>query len=75
MKSVAINGFGTIGKRVADAVAAQDDMKVIGVSKTRPNFEARTAVEEKDILYTLEFLKGNLSLRKRELKLQVLLKT
>ena len=31
MKSVAINGFGTIGKRVADAVAAQDDMKVIGV--------------------------------------------
>ena len=46
MKSVAINGFGTIGKRVADAVAAQDDMKVIGVSKTRPNFEAKTAVEE-----------------------------
>jgi len=47
MKTVAINGYGTIGKRVADAVAAQDDMKVIGVSKTRPNFEARTAVEEK----------------------------
>lgn len=47
MKSVAINGYGTIGKRVADAVAAQDDMKIIGVSKTRPNYEARTAVEEK----------------------------
>ena len=47
MKSVAINGYGTIGKRVADAVAAQDDMKVIGVSKTRPNYEARTAIEEK----------------------------
>ena len=47
MKSVAINGYGTIGKRVADAIAAQDDMKVIGVSKTRPNYEARTAVEEK----------------------------
>ena len=46
MKTVAINGYGTIGKRVADAVAAQDDMKVIGVSKTRPNYEARTAVEE-----------------------------
>ena len=29
MKTVAINGYGTIGKRVADAVAAQDDMKVI----------------------------------------------
>ena len=47
MKTVAINGYGTIGKRVADAVAAQDDMKIIGVSKTRPNYEARTAVEEK----------------------------
>ena len=63
MKSVAINGFGTIGKRVADAVAAQDDMKVIGVSK-----------KKKDILYILEFLKEKVSLRKRELKLQVLLK-
>ena len=48
MKTVAINGYGTIGKRVADAVSAQDDMKVIGVSKTRPNYEARTAVEEKE---------------------------
>ena len=47
MKSIAINGYGTIGKRVADAVSAQDDMKIIGVSKTRPNYEARTAVEEK----------------------------
>ncbi len=47
MKSVAINGYGTIGKRVADAVNAQDDMKLIGISKTRPNFEAKTAVEKK----------------------------
>ena len=42
---VAINGYGTIGKRVADAVAKQPDMKVVGVAKTRPNFEARAAVE------------------------------
>ena len=47
MKAVAINGYGTIGKRVADAVAAQDDMEVIGVSKTRPSFEAKTAVDIK----------------------------
>ena len=40
---VAINGYGTIGKRVADAVSIQDDMEVIGISKTRPNFEAKTA--------------------------------
>jgi len=37
---VAINGFGTIGKRVADAVAAQPDMVVAGVTKTRPTSEA-----------------------------------
>lgn len=40
---IAINGYGTIGKRVADAVALQDDMKVVGVAKTKPNFEARIA--------------------------------
>ncbi|WP_413828406.1 glyceraldehyde 3-phosphate dehydrogenase NAD-binding domain-containing protein, partial [Methanobrevibacter sp. UBA46] len=51
MKSVAINGYGTIGKRVADAVAAQKDMKIVGVSKTRPTFEARAAVNKDYPLY------------------------
>jgi glyceraldehyde-3-phosphate dehydrogenase (NAD(P)) len=37
---VGVNGFGTIGKRVADAIAKQPDMKLVGVTKTRPNFEA-----------------------------------
>ncbi len=49
---VAINGYGTIGKRVADAVAAQDDMEVVGVVKTRPSFEARIALEKGFELYT-----------------------
>ncbi len=48
---VAINGYGTIGKRVADAVALQDDMKVVGVAKMRPNFEARMAVQKGFPLY------------------------
>ena len=43
MLKVGINGFGTIGKRVADAVALQPDMEVAGVAKTKPNFEAQTA--------------------------------
>ncbi|HTP54315.1 MAG TPA: type II glyceraldehyde-3-phosphate dehydrogenase [Thermoplasmata archaeon] len=42
---VAVNGYGTIGKRVADAIAKQPDMTVVGVTKTRPSFEARRAVE------------------------------
>ncbi|HKM14235.1 MAG TPA: type II glyceraldehyde-3-phosphate dehydrogenase [Candidatus Methanomethylophilaceae archaeon] len=40
---VGINGFGTIGKRVAAAVEAQEDMEVIGVTKTRPSFESEVA--------------------------------
>jgi glyceraldehyde-3-phosphate dehydrogenase (NAD(P)) len=48
---VAINGYGTIGKRVADAVSAQGDMKVVGVTKNRPSFEAKRAVELKYPLY------------------------
>jgi glyceraldehyde-3-phosphate dehydrogenase (NAD(P)) len=28
---VAINGYGVIGKRVADAVSLQDDMELVGV--------------------------------------------
>ena len=29
---IAVNGYGVIGKRVADAVAAQDDMTLAGVA-------------------------------------------
>ena len=42
---VAINGYGTIGKRVADAVRQQDDMDIVGVVKRRPSFEAMDAIK------------------------------
>ena len=29
---VAVNGYGVIGKRIADAVAAQEDMELVGVA-------------------------------------------
>jgi glyceraldehyde-3-phosphate dehydrogenase (NAD(P)) len=48
---VAINGYGTIGKRVADAVAVQDDMEIVGIVKTRPSFEAQIALEKGFALY------------------------
>ncbi len=57
MIKVAINGYGTIGKRVADAVAAQKDMKVIGVSKTRPNAEAFVAKQRGYPLYIADLSK------------------
>ena len=48
---VAINGYGTIGKRVADAVDAQDDMEVAGVTKTGPSFGCQLAVKKGYPLY------------------------
>lgn len=51
MLSVGVNGYGTIGKRVADAVRAQPDMELLGVAKTRPNFEAERAIEKGYPLY------------------------
>ncbi len=51
---VAINGYGTIGKRVADAVTMQDDMEIVGIAKTRPNYEAFIAHDKGYNVYTLE---------------------
>ncbi len=48
---IAINGYGTIGKRIADAVSLQDDMKVMGVVKTKPNYEAKMAITKGYPLY------------------------
>ena len=48
---MAINGFGTIGKRVADAVDAQDDMEIVGVTKTGPSFGCDLAVKKGFPLY------------------------
>ncbi|MBR5814836.1 MAG: type II glyceraldehyde-3-phosphate dehydrogenase [Methanocorpusculaceae archaeon] len=57
MIKVAVNGYGTIGKRVADAVAAQPDMEVIGVSKTKPGAEAFVALERGYPLYIADISK------------------
>lgn len=51
MIQVGVNGYGTIGKRVADAVVAQPDMELVGVAKTRPNHEAEAAVRKGYPLY------------------------
>ena len=44
MIRVGVNGYGTIGRRVADAVIKQADMKLIGVAKTKPDYRAKLAV-------------------------------
>ena len=51
---VAINGYGTIGKRVADAITLQDDMEVVAVKKTKPDYNAKTAEVKRFNIYTLK---------------------
>lgn len=43
MIKVGINGYGTIGRRVADAVQAQSDMTVVGIVKNKPDYVALEA--------------------------------
>ncbi|MGA4670561.1 type II glyceraldehyde-3-phosphate dehydrogenase [Propionibacteriaceae bacterium Y1923] len=42
---VAINGYGVIGKRVADAVRAMPDMDLVGVADVASDWRVRTATE------------------------------
>ena len=42
---VGINGYGVIGKRVADAVSLQDDMVLVGVADMVHDYRIRVAVE------------------------------
>ncbi len=46
-----VNGYGTIGKRISDAVSLQNDMEISGVTKTKPDFEAKLAVKKGYKLY------------------------
>jgi glyceraldehyde-3-phosphate dehydrogenase (NAD(P)) len=43
---VGVNGYGAIGKRVADAVVLQDDMELIGVTFNHLDYRIRVAVEK-----------------------------
>ncbi len=50
---VGINGFGTIGKRVAEAVIKQPDMELVGVVKVTPDYNALVVIEKNIPLYTI----------------------
>ncbi len=46
MIKVGINGFGVIGRRVAYAISKQDDMELIGIGKTSPDYKAKIGIEK-----------------------------
>ena len=46
MIKVGVNGYGTIGGRVADAVTKQKDMELVGVTKFTPDYRAKLAIDK-----------------------------
>ncbi|WP_436933848.1 type II glyceraldehyde-3-phosphate dehydrogenase [Halovenus marina] len=54
MIRVGINGYGTIGKRIADAIVAQPDMSLTGVAKLTPDYVAMRAQERSYPLYYVD---------------------
>lgn len=51
---VGINGYGTIGRRVADAVRNQKDMELVGVTAAHPHYKYSLAAEKGIPLYALD---------------------
>lgn len=49
---VAVNGFGVIGKRVADAVKLQEDMELVGVSDIVSDYRVKVAMARGYSIYS-----------------------
>ncbi len=51
MKNIAVIGYGVIGKRVADAINLQDDMKLVGVCDVISDWRIQNAVRKEYNIY------------------------
>ena len=51
MKRIAVIGYGVIGKRVADAINLQDDMKLSGVCDIISDWRIQNAVRKEYDIY------------------------
>src|SRR3989344_6903132 len=51
---VGINGYGTIGKRVADAVMLQPDMKLVGITGNSYNYRLELAKSKNIPIYSVD---------------------
>lgn len=59
MVKVVVNGVGTIGKRVAEAVKQQDDMELFGISEVSPSGGLRSELSEEGGLYGTDLYASN----------------
>jgi len=56
---VAVNGIGTVGKRIAHAVRLQDDMELVAISDVMPTPTLRTVLEPNAPLYGVDLYASN----------------
>ncbi|MEM5799985.1 MAG: type II glyceraldehyde-3-phosphate dehydrogenase [Candidatus Aenigmatarchaeota archaeon] len=56
---VAVNGIGTIGKRVAHAIKLQDDMKLVAIADVAATSWLRTVLEPEGPLYKTDLYASN----------------
>jgi glyceraldehyde-3-phosphate dehydrogenase (NAD(P)) len=54
MIRIGVNGYGTIGKRVADAVLKQKDMELVGVTAVHPHYKYSFAQQKGIALYAVD---------------------
>ena len=47
MIKIGVIGYGTIGKRVSDAVLLQNDMKLVGITGNNYNYKIEVAKKKK----------------------------
>lgn len=59
MVKVAVNGIGTIGKRVAEAVKQQDDMDLVCISDVTPSGQLRAILSEDGALHGTSLVGSN----------------
>jgi glyceraldehyde-3-phosphate dehydrogenase (NAD(P)) len=52
--NVGIVGYGTIGKRIADAVELQEDMKLVGISGNTFNYKIKSAINKKINIFSAD---------------------
>lgn len=51
-KRIVVDGAGTVGRRIIDAISKQDDMEVVGFTKTKPDYTAWDLYNKGFPLYT-----------------------
>src|SRR5690625_3820351 len=51
---VAVNGYGVIGKRIAEAIGLQDDMEVIGIGDVAADWRIKVAAQRYSVFANTE---------------------